>query len=57
MALVNQSRFTQSWPIALLQKQPTINVINVTEGKPASLAEKIRSEKDPNVKVIIIKNK
>ncbi len=33
--------------IALLQKQPTINVIDVIEGKPASLAEKIRSLKDP----------
>ena len=43
--------------IALLQKQPTINVIDVTEGKPASLAEKIRSLKDPNVTVIIIKSR
>jgi hypothetical protein len=43
--------------IALLQKQPTINVIDVIEGKPSSLAEKIRSFKDPNVTVIIIKSK
>jgi hypothetical protein len=43
--------------IALLQKQPTINVIDVTEGKPATLAEKIRSLKDPNVTVIIIKSR
>ncbi len=41
--------------LALLQKQPTINVIDVIEGKPASLAEKIRSLKDQNVSVIIIK--
>ncbi len=43
--------------LALLQKQPTINVIDVIEGKPASLAEKIRSLKEPNVTVIIIKSK
>jgi hypothetical protein len=43
--------------IALLQKQPTINVIDITEGKPASLAEKIRSLKDPNVTVIVIRSK
>jgi hypothetical protein len=43
--------------IALLQKQPTINVIDVIQGKPASLAEKIRSLKDPNLTVIIIKFK
>ena len=43
--------------IALLQKQPTINVIDVIEGKPSSLAEKIRSLKDSNVTVIIIKSK
>ena len=43
--------------IALLQKQTTINVIDITEGKPANLAEKIRSVKDPNVTVIIIKTK
>ncbi len=43
--------------IALLQKQPTIHVIDITEGKPALLAEKIRSLKDPNVTVIIIKSK
>ena len=43
--------------IALLQKQPTINVIDVIEGKPSSLAEKIRLLKDPNVTVIIIKSK
>jgi hypothetical protein len=43
--------------LALLQKQPTIHVIDITEGKPASLAEKIRSVKDPNVTVIIIKSR
>ena len=43
--------------IALLQKQLTINVIDVIEGKPASLAEKIRSLKDPNVTVILIKTR
>ncbi len=43
--------------IALLQKQPKINVIDVIEGKPASLAEKIRSLKDSNVTVIIIKSR
>jgi len=43
--------------LALLQKQPTIHVIDITEGKPASLAEKIRSLKDPNLTVIIIKFK
>ncbi len=43
--------------IALLQKQPIINVIDVIEGKPALLAEKIRSLKDPNLTVIIIKSK
>jgi hypothetical protein len=43
--------------IALLQKQQTIHVIDVIEGKPSSLAEKIRTLKDPNVTVIIIKSK
>jgi hypothetical protein len=43
--------------LALLQKQPTINVIDVIEGKPANLAEKIRSLKDPNVTLIIIKSR
>jgi len=43
--------------IALLQKQPTINVIDITEGKPASVAEKIRTLKEPNVTVIIIKTR
>ena len=43
--------------IALLQKQSTINFIDVKEGKPASLAEKIRSLKDPNLTVIIIKSR
>ena len=43
--------------IALLQKQPTINVIDLIEGKPATLAEKIRSLKDSNVTVIIIKSR
>ena len=43
--------------IALLQKQPTIHVIDVIEGKPASLAEKIRSLKDKNLTVIIIKSR
>ena len=43
--------------IALLEKQPTINVIDAIEGKPASLTEKIRSLKDSNVTVIIIKTK
>ena len=43
--------------IALLQKQPTIHVIDVIEGKPVTLAEKIRSLKDPNVTVIIIKSR
>ena len=43
--------------IALLQKQPTIHVIDVIEGKPASLAEKIRPLKGSNVTVIIIKSR
>jgi hypothetical protein len=43
--------------IALLQKQPKINVIDITEGKPATLAEKIRYLKDQNLTVIIIKSK
>ena len=43
--------------IALLQKQPKINVIDITEGKHASLAEKIRSLKDPNLTLIIIKTR
>ena len=43
--------------IALLQKQPTIHVIDVIEGKPTSLAEKIRSLKDPNLTLIIIKSR
>ena len=43
--------------LALLQKQPTINVIYLIEGKPASLAEKIRSLKDQNLTVIIIKSR
>jgi hypothetical protein len=43
--------------IALLQKQQTINVIDVIEGKPASLAEKIRSIKDTNVTVIVLKSR
>jgi len=43
--------------LALLQKQPTINVVDITEGKPANLAEKIRSLKDTNVTVIVIKTR
>jgi hypothetical protein len=43
--------------IALLQKQPTIHVIDVIEGKPATLGEKIRSIKDTNVTVIVIRSK
>jgi hypothetical protein len=43
--------------IALIQKQPTINVIDVIEGKPSSLAEKIKSLKEPNVTVIVIRSK
>ncbi len=43
--------------LALLQKQPTIRVIDITKGKPTLLAEKIRSLKDPNLTVIIIKSK
>ena len=43
--------------IALLLKQPTIHVIDVIEGKPASLTEKIRSLKDSNVTAIIIKSR
>jgi len=43
--------------LALLQKQPTIHVIDITEGKPASLAEKIRSLKDPILTAIIIKTR
>jgi hypothetical protein len=42
---------------ALLQKYSTINVIDVIEGKPGSLAEKIRLSKDQNLTVIIIKSK
>ncbi|MCF8163676.1 MAG: hypothetical protein K9J47_03435 [Sulfuritalea sp.] len=43
--------------IALLQKQPTIHVIDVIEGKPAFLAEKIRVLKDTNLTLIIIKSR
>jgi hypothetical protein len=43
--------------ISLLQKQPTIHVIDVTEGKPATLAEKIRSLNEQNLTLIIIKSK
>ena len=43
--------------IALLQKQPTINVIDITEGKPTSLAEKIRSLNEQNLTLIIIKSR
>ena len=43
--------------LALLQKQPTIHVIDITEGKPATVAEKIRSLKDSNVTAIIIKSR
>jgi hypothetical protein len=43
--------------IALLQKQLTIHVIDITEGKTAYLAEKIRALKDPNVRIIIIKTR
>jgi len=43
--------------IALLHRQPTINVINAIKGKPATVAESIRSLKDSNVTVIIIKLK
>jgi hypothetical protein len=38
-----------------LQKQPTVNVIDITQGKPASLAEKIRLLKHSNFTLIIIK--
>jgi hypothetical protein len=43
--------------IALIQKQPTINVIDVIEGKPSSLAEKIKSLKEPNVTAITFKSR
>ena len=43
--------------LALLQKQPTIHVIDVIQGKPTFLAEKIRSLKDPNLTVVIIKTR
>ncbi len=43
--------------LALLQKQSTIHIIDVIEGKPALIAEKIRSLKDQNVTVIIIKSR
>ena len=43
--------------IALLQKQPTIHVIDVKEGKPTSLAEKIRSLNEKNLTLIIIKSR
>ena len=43
--------------IAFLQKQSTLNVIDVIDGKPSSLAEKIRTLKDPNVTVIVIRSK
>ena len=43
--------------IALLQKQPTIHVIDVIEGKPTSLAEKIRSLNEQNLTLIIIKSR
>ena len=43
--------------IALLQKQPTIHVIDVIEGKPATLAEKIRSLNEQNLTLIIIKSR
>ena len=43
--------------IALLQKQPKINVIDITEGKPASLAEKIGSLNEQNLTLIIIKTR
>jgi hypothetical protein len=43
--------------MALFQKQPTIRVIDVIEGKPASLADKIRVLKNLNLTVIIIKYK
>jgi hypothetical protein len=42
---------------ALLQKQLLINVIDVTEGKLASLAEKIRSLNNQNLTVIIMKSR
>ena len=43
--------------IALLQKQPTIHVIDVIEGKPSSLADKLRFLKEPNLTLIIIKTR
>jgi hypothetical protein len=43
--------------IALLQKQPTIHVIDITEGKTAYLAEIIRLLKDSNLSIIIIKSR
>ena len=43
--------------IALLQKQSTIHVIDVIEGKPANLAEKIRSVNEQNLTLIIIKSR
>ena len=43
--------------IALLQKQLTIDVIEITEGKPATAAEKIKSFKYRNSTVIIIKSR
>jgi hypothetical protein len=40
--------------IAMLQKHPTIHIIDIREGKPISLAEKIRSSKDPNATAILL---
>ena len=43
--------------IALLQKQTTINVIGVIDGKSASLDEKICSLNEQNLTLIIIKSR
>lgn len=43
--------------ISLPQKQPTINVIDITGGRPATIAEKIRSLKDQTVTAITIKSR
>ena len=42
--------------IALLQKQPTISVIDITKGSPAEVADKIKNLRQPQISVIILRS-
>ena len=54
---LSKSQLTVNLNTSKIQKLERLHVIDAIEGKPATLAEKIRSLKDPNLTLIIIKSK